>query len=225
MCFVRGLEISQSALLSESFWLSSEQDDEEAVCVDRSLMLRLDASPPAVRLKLTLFSMRLGACMSPPEEELLEEGGDHPPAPPPASPISLAVRRTDGDRCDMGGRDNIMGVLRDSGDGLMGRWWPLLLLLLLPLLWLLAAEAEATDVEQTDSEHTDDPQSFRPVDERPADDRLRMLALMPIVEAPSPRRLVMPWTECEWEQMVESSSHSSSRTMMLELRWEDDMID
>ncbi len=239
MCLVRGLAISQSELSSVLSWLSSEQDDDEDVCVkDKSFGLRLHVSAaPAVKLKLTLFTMRLGACTSPPEEdEFLVEGSDRKAEGKelPPSPISLAVRRTDGDRCDMAGRDNIMGVLPDNGDGLGRRW------LLLLLFWFSAASAAAEaspDAEPTDSEHTDEPQSFstderQPVDESPADERLaaddiRRMPIAMLVEAPSPRRLrvhVTPWTECAWEQMVESSSHPSSRTMMLESRWADDII-
>ena len=167
MCLVRGLAISQSALSSVLSWLSSEQDDDEDVCVkDKSFGLRLHVSAaPAVKLKLTLFTMRLGACTSPPEEEeLLVEGSDRKAEGKglPPSPISLAVRRTDGDRCDMAGRDNIMGVLPDNGDGLGRRW------LLLLLFWFSAA----ADVEPTDSEHTDEPQSFSTDERQPVDERL-----------------------------------------------------
>ena len=202
MCLVRGLAISQSALSSVLSWLSSEQDDDEDVCVtDKSFGLRLHVSAaPAVKLKLTLFTMRLGACTSPPEEEeeLLVDGSDRKAEGKglPPSPISLAVRRTDGDRCDMAGRDNIMGVLPDNGDGLGRRW------LLLLLFWFSAASAAAEaspDAEPTESEHTDEPQSFstderHPVDERPVDERLaaddiRRMPIAMLVEAPSLRRL------------------------------------
>ena len=120
------------------------------------------------------------------------------PAPPgPNSPISFAARRTDVERCDMGGSDNIMGVLRDNGDGLIGKRPPLF------------AEADTIEVEHTDEEQTDESQlsEERPADDPPMDFMLVLMAL-------SGRRLVTP---CE--QMVESSSHSSSRTMMLESRW------
>ena len=103
----------------------------------------------------------------------------------------------DGERCDMGGSDNIMGVLRDNGDGLIGRRPPLL------------ADADTIEVEHTVEEHADESQlsEERPADDPPMDFMLVLMAL-------SGRR---PVTPCE--QMVESSSHSSSRTMMLESRW------
>ena len=89
------------------------------------------------------------------------------------------------------------GVLRDSGDGLIGRRPPLL------------ADADTIEVEHTVEEHADESQlsEERPADDPPMDFMLVLMAL-------SGRR---PVTPCE--QMVESSSHSSSRTMMLESRW------
>ena len=136
--------------------------------------------------------------MSPPDDELLD--GDMPAPPGPSSPISFADRRMDGERCDMGGSDNIMGVLRDSGDGLIGRRPPLL------------ADADTIEVEHTDEEQTDESHAQSLSEERPADDP--PMDFMLVLMALSGRRLVTP---CE--QMVESSSHSSSRTMMLESRW------
>ena len=109
----------------------------------------------------------------------------------------------DGDRCDMGGSDNIMGVLRDNGDGLIGRRPPLL------------ADADTIEVEHTDEEQTDKSLS----DDRPADDP--PMDFMLVLMALSGRRPV-DLTPCE--QMVESSSHSSSRTMMLESRWAEVMV-
>ena len=135
-------------------------------------------SAPA-RLKLTRFSMRLGASIRlPPDDDLLDN--------------------LDGDRCDMGGSDNIMGVPRDNDDGLIGSLPPLL------------ADVEHTDEEQTDKSLSDE----RPPDDPPMDFMLVLMAL-------SGRRPV-DLTPCE--QMVESSSHSSSRTMMLESRWAEVMF-